>query len=944
MKFLHISDIHFDPLNDGRATKDLRDKFKAYVREKNISDIDELFFTGDFRHAARQKEQDMDVVAKNSVDFLRYIAECVGITDDEHIHIVPGNHDIDRYKTANNKEEDLLKQESNGILKKIYNDYKIVDGKFEGTVNNSSTLDYLYSRFDFFEKCVSLLNNEVWKNLRSKPIHQTCVFEDYSIIYLNTAIASGCDEDKHNLLIGNKDFYEAVRRTEGKIIIILAHNPLWHLADKEQVVIKHILNDNKAPVLWFCGDAHENQYDNSYNIACITVGCMIQESGTEASFCVGELSNNSLVEINAHGYSAKHSNWQPLEALTKRIRQSIPKQLQPHYRRLMNKYFSIIIILISVLGISILLSEFKRKNSKYVESSDMAETIEGHVEYTYEDLTPLYLADYEFNKNTFPENHEFQKKFTNDGYDKGCVLKAYLTNKNEYSVTVAGSTLVVDEITAIEEPKPVILGYVDQNQLSIYVLNDGNQKYEGSIEIGMKYYNESIMEQDYLEEDIVSEILNSKSESTKISLEAGEIVRIKKFDVSFSKLDRWMKENKKNPGIYVIGKCTNSVTGEKDEFSMGCLYAADSGRVYFLRGQGDEYENTIVSPVIIDINGEVPKEYPIAEGYNIDSMSAKNIQMILLPKKSCKIKFHGIIEIAGKDSIYTSTFEEKIIVPLYKNGADNLYSDVVSYLVTQNIDHYYYNEDSFVQSQIAYYAEHMLKNEDETLNIPYNNIEQNLDYQTFLDEDQDDVLQDEQVPDFDSYGEYGVVLQEYYNVAKNHFFYGLIEEGQYVNKGAYNFCDQEKYSVYYQLRDLSNDGVPELIISINEKEAPKNIVDIYSMENKIPVRIIEDDQSVGYRCRYYICRDNRIKNENSGGALNSTINYYLLEADNSQIVLSESYVYDGENGDSVIHTDSNGTTSNVSIEIYNDILEGQDVDFEGQWENLYEGKSVHYIE
>lgn len=46
MKFLHLSDIHFDPVNDGEDTVNLRKQFIPYLKEKNII-VDELFFTGD---------------------------------------------------------------------------------------------------------------------------------------------------------------------------------------------------------------------------------------------------------------------------------------------------------------------------------------------------------------------------------------------------------------------------------------------------------------------------------------------------------------------------------------------------------------------------------------------------------------------------------------------------------------------------------------------------------------------------------------------------------------------------------------------------------------------------------------------------------------------------------------------------------------------------------
>lgn len=329
MKFLHISDIHFDPQNDGRATRDLRDKFKEYINEKDIHSVDEVFFTGDFRHAGRQIYQKEDEVAENAVVFLKSIAECVGVTSERNIHIVPGNHDLKRFDMTDDLDRNkLLKHKSEELLRAVYENYERCTGRFEGTFDGTKALDYLRSRFGFFEKCVSLLNNEIWKNFNDGLIHRGRLYDDYGIIYLNTAIASGRDCDRHNLLIGTDDFDKAVRSIGQKPIIILAHNPLSHLAEDEKNIIKNILKDNKSPVLWFCGDAHETQYDNTYNIACITAGCMVQENGTEASFLVGELRKDQGLHIAAHGYVARHGYWQSEEAITKRIRESIPEELK----------------------------------------------------------------------------------------------------------------------------------------------------------------------------------------------------------------------------------------------------------------------------------------------------------------------------------------------------------------------------------------------------------------------------------------------------------------------------------------------------------------------------------------------------------------------------------------------------------------------------------------
>ena len=95
MKFIHISDLHFNPNGDGRTSRKVREELISYLQELQLC-VDELFITGDFRHAGFQgKEQkDIDEVVK----YIWEIAEAVCIKSVEHIHLVPGNHDRDRIK------------------------------------------------------------------------------------------------------------------------------------------------------------------------------------------------------------------------------------------------------------------------------------------------------------------------------------------------------------------------------------------------------------------------------------------------------------------------------------------------------------------------------------------------------------------------------------------------------------------------------------------------------------------------------------------------------------------------------------------------------------------------------------------------------------------------------------------------------------------------------
>ncbi len=183
---------------------------------------------------------------------------------------------------------------------------------------------------------------------------------------------------------------------------------------------------------------------------------------------------------------------------------------------------------------------------------------------------------------------------------------------------------------------------------------------------------------------------------------------------------------------------------------------------------------------------------------------------------------------------------------------------------------------------------------------------------------------------------YDDILKEYKMVGESNFDYALLEQAQYINEGVYNFSGMNMYSIYYRYVDFDGDGVSELAISVNEKDMPKNIVDIYGIENGTPVRIINNDASVGYRSQYYITSDNRIKCKGSGGALNSVIEYYCLAQNEKKLELVEQYTYDGWNGDTYTHVDKEGNVTDISSEEFDYHGNENDVDHESAWELLYE--------
>lgn len=188
MKFIHISDLHFNPNNDGRTSRNIRAELIPYLQELNIT-ADELLITDDYRHAGLQRKRtqaDIDDV----VNYIKDIAKAVNITEVTRIHLVPGNHDRSRGKGEAHR------------IAEIRSNYDPSKGVFD-----KDDLKFLLQKFNYFRRVCGTLYGvgNYWK---PSVLHTYRVIDRTVFLYLNTAIMHNCDEDRkqHRLIIGNDYF------------------------------------------------------------------------------------------------------------------------------------------------------------------------------------------------------------------------------------------------------------------------------------------------------------------------------------------------------------------------------------------------------------------------------------------------------------------------------------------------------------------------------------------------------------------------------------------------------------------------------------------------------------------------------------------------------------------------------------------------------------------
>lgn len=369
MRWLHLSDIHFNPNSEtNRNTKQLRRKLVQYIKDNQLK-ADEIFITGDFRNALSPCSDEQNLVSE-TIDFILEIAEQAGIDDRTHIHIVPGNHDLKRCE---------LKPE----LDKIRENYDYDDGTF-----SSDVYKQLIARFGFYAH----INNDLYLKNESItadefPLHSHKCYDDYALVYLNTAISCGNDKDRGSLVIGNSELYtqlESIKQYNQSLpIIVLAHHSPELFNPKEKVVIEKLFLDYNV-MLYLCGDSHEISCKKINNVLEYTTGCMTFDKDVSVTFAYGELSGNKH-DIKSFFWDSRSMQW------------GIYDPFNQHYRKIISNQQTL-----PLSPTSLLLNDnwFKEQNKSQILNLGQRYSPEVNVETSFAQVFD-YISKNNFFKNDF---------------------------------------------------------------------------------------------------------------------------------------------------------------------------------------------------------------------------------------------------------------------------------------------------------------------------------------------------------------------------------------------------------------------------------------------------------------------------------------------------------------------------------------------------------------
>ncbi|MBL8810460.1 MAG: metallophosphoesterase, partial [Planctomycetaceae bacterium] len=220
--WLLISDLHLKSTHTTWSQNVvLRDMVRDIERKKeHFPRIDFIIVSGDLAHGGKPDQYRL------VGHFLDDLLEILGLTRID-VFMVPGNHDIDRdiceltfhgtraeFHNAENVEKYLSRDHERDTLLKRLSAFHEFERRYSDGMARTTTADGL-----------AYISHRMVGNL---PI---------GIVGLNSALACGNDQDKDNVVLGDRpiiDICEIIRESDVRLVIGVMHHPPCWLRDFDQ--------------------------------------------------------------------------------------------------------------------------------------------------------------------------------------------------------------------------------------------------------------------------------------------------------------------------------------------------------------------------------------------------------------------------------------------------------------------------------------------------------------------------------------------------------------------------------------------------------------------------------------------------------------------------------------------------------------------------------------
>lgn len=265
MRILQISDLHLRSIYklEDEVKKILDRFFDMLSKNAEAKPLDFVVITGDIRNAS-------DGITVSDANELLELFAAAGLIEKKQLHIVPGNHDLER------KEDD--------IVRKARASYDYDNGVFEDGKEALAALNEQFAPF-FFALCNRFYGeDDPWSNYNVNP-HYLRQKDETALIFLNSAISCQENAEDGRLVLGRAYIRELLEQIDEatKRILIFAHHPIKELQNQKKTALTTLLKSYSAKgisICWFCGDAHSNTTGDVDGIPYYQVGslCMTQKN------------------------------------------------------------------------------------------------------------------------------------------------------------------------------------------------------------------------------------------------------------------------------------------------------------------------------------------------------------------------------------------------------------------------------------------------------------------------------------------------------------------------------------------------------------------------------------------------------------------------------------------------------------------------------------------
>lgn len=284
---------------------------------------------------------------------------------------------------------------------------------------------------------------------------------------------------------------------------------------------------------------------------------------------------------------------------------------------------------------------------------------------------------------------------------EGCILNSYIENITDKNIAISKYKLVIDSIKPCEIPTADIITICNNNQLFMYVVNNGNVKLENA-KVQLLAYNSGLNGPTEITNEMLSSIINTQDANNEIripDINPGQILKFATFNMNPDVFDRYNETfGIMSISIYVKTFFEDDEKSEISENPLGTL-TNNNGNLDIVLGLGG-YAESIKRNAIIDPYKNTPYDISLHTEFEIESHDTEFLQTYIFTEKTCEPTFHLEIKNAGKDYIQTKPITQKIFIPLYDDSL-HLYN-IKMWIDKYNIENYCYNEDPILQQEIEY--------------------------------------------------------------------------------------------------------------------------------------------------------------------------------------------------------------------------------------------------